>query len=243
MINQWRRPSLLAIFAHPDDEAFGPAGTLARYADMNCHVALICATRGEAGRRHGSPPFCSQEQLGDVRENEMRAAARTLGLRELIFLGVPDKLLSSADQDWVVGQMVAHIRRLRPHVVITFGPDGSLSPHPDHKAIHRQATAAWHKAGQEGAYPEQVRSGLKPWRPRRLYYLDWGGATQVDVTDYRRHRLQAIRDHKTQTQQETWAWDNRAGLGQMRSTEGFTLAAGPGPDPLTDLFDGLEDLV
>src|SRR5512136_1653190 len=111
--------TLLAIFAHPDDESFGAGGTLAKYAAEGTRVALICATRGEAGIEGMSP-----EEAGQVREQELRTAAATLGLAEVRFLGYGDGELAQADPERVVAQLVSAMRDIRPHVVITFGPDG-----------------------------------------------------------------------------------------------------------------------
>ncbi len=83
------RKTLLAVFAHPDDEAFGVGGTLARYAAQGVRVVLACATRGEAGQI-SDPSLATPENLGRVREEELRCAARALGVREVIFLGYRD---------------------------------------------------------------------------------------------------------------------------------------------------------
>ena len=77
--------SLLAVYAHPDDEAFGTGGTLSRYAAEGVKVYLVCAARGEAGEI-SDPSFASPETLGQVREGELRCAAETMGISELIFL-------------------------------------------------------------------------------------------------------------------------------------------------------------
>ena len=148
--------TLLAIFAHPDDESFGAGGTLAKYAADGTRVALICATRGEAGIEGMSP-----EEAGLVREQELRTAAATLGLAEVRFLGYGDGELAQADPERVVAQLVSAMRDIRPHVVITFGPDG-ISGHSDHVAIHHLATQAFDQAGL----------------PAQLYYLAHSEATQ-----------------------------------------------------------------
>jgi LmbE family N-acetylglucosaminyl deacetylase len=125
--------SLLAVFAHPDGEAFGTGGTLARYASEEVVTTLVCATRGEVGEiaeGTGATP----ETLGEVRENELRCAAETVGVKGLIFLGYRDsgmagrpenqhpQALVNAPAVEVVPQLVAIIRRVRPEVVVTFEP-------------------------------------------------------------------------------------------------------------------------
>ncbi len=126
--------ALLVILAHPDDESFPMGGTLARYAADGVPVTLLCATRGEAGIP-GLPP----EMAGQVRQRELLAAAGTLGITEVRFLGYRDGQLAQADQESVVARLAAVMREIRPTAVITFGPDG-ITGHPDHIAIHQMTT-------------------------------------------------------------------------------------------------------
>jgi len=168
--------SLLAVFAHPDDEAFGTGGTLAHYAAQGVRVDLVCATRGEAGEI-ADPALATHETLGAVRESELRCAAGMLGINEVIFLGYRDSGMAGTPEnadprafvnisaEEVVSRLVGIIRRLRPQVVITFEPEGGYG-HPDHKAIHRHTVAAFHAAADASAFPEQGPA----WQAARLYY-------------------------------------------------------------------------
>ncbi len=173
--------TLMAVFAHPDDESFGIGGTLAYYSnDPDVRVILVCATRGEAGEI-SDPGLATQEHLGEVRERELRCACQTLGVDALYFLGYRDsgmagspdnqhpRALNMADAGEVVGQIVAHIRREKPHVVVTFDETGGYG-HPDHVAIHRHAKAAFAAAGDPSKYPEQIAAGLQPYQAQKLYY-------------------------------------------------------------------------
>ena len=81
--------SLLAVVAHPDDETYGCGGLLAKYASEGVRVVLVCATRGEAGEI-SDPSLATPENLGQVREQELREAARTLGVTDLCLLGYRD---------------------------------------------------------------------------------------------------------------------------------------------------------
>jgi LmbE family N-acetylglucosaminyl deacetylase len=132
---------LLAITAHPDDETLGFGGTLARYAAEGVSVYVLAATRGQSGRYGDGSEHPGPEQLGRIREAELRAAAAELGVREVSLLDYMDGSLDSADPAAATGTIAGHIRRIRPHVVITFAPDGSYG-HPDHIAISQFATAA-----------------------------------------------------------------------------------------------------
>jgi N-acetyl-1-D-myo-inositol-2-amino-2-deoxy-alpha-D-glucopyranoside deacetylase len=160
--------TLLVLFAHPDDESFAVGGTMAHYARQGVRVVLGTATRGEAGITHdegaGHPA-----DMGQVREEELRCACRTLGVHELRLLGYRDSGMAGdpqndhpnafchADPERVVGQILDLFREFQPEVVLTFGPEGGYG-HPDHLAIHRHTTAAWEQA-EDLAVP-----------PRKLYY-------------------------------------------------------------------------
>lgn len=171
---------LLAVFAHPDDESFGPGGTLARYAAEGADVHLICATNGEVGAM-GKEFMAGYCEPADRRVAELRCAANTLGLRGLHLLGYRDSgmagsphndhpdCLAQADTQEVAARVTGYIRELRPQVVLTFDPIGGYK-HPDHIAAHRAAVAAFHAAGDPAAYPEQTDQGLTPHQPQKLYY-------------------------------------------------------------------------
>ena len=172
--------SLLAVFAHPDDETFGPGGTLARYAESGVEVHYGCATRGEAGEvADGS--LDGYEDIAHLRTAEVECAARILGIQEVHFLGYrdsgmagsednlhPDSLQQAPDQE-VIGKIVALIRRLRPQVLITFDSHGGYG-HPDHVKVHRVATEAFYAAANPEQFSEQKDQGLAPHQTQRLYY-------------------------------------------------------------------------
>ncbi len=173
------RGTLLAAFAHPDDESFGPGGTLALYAQRGYAVHLICATRGEAGTL--TPGMEGGADVGALREAELRCAVEALGIHGLHLLGYRDsgmpgspdhnhpRAFIRAPFEQVVSQLVALIRRIRPEVVLTFDPYGGYG-HPDHIFMHRAMWEAFHRAGDSEAFPEHRAQGLPPHRPARLYY-------------------------------------------------------------------------
>jgi LmbE family N-acetylglucosaminyl deacetylase len=154
------RLTLMAVFAHPDDESFGTGGTLARYSD---------------------PKLTTHERLGEVREYELRCACQHLGVEDVHFLGYRDsgmagteenldpRSLAMADLDEVVGKIVAHIRRERPEVIVTFDEAGGYG-HPDHIAIHYHAKAAFAAAADPAMYPEQIDAGLEAHQAKKLYF-------------------------------------------------------------------------
>jgi LmbE family N-acetylglucosaminyl deacetylase len=132
---------LMCVFAHPDDESLGMGGTLAKYAAEGVETYVLTATRGQRGWRGVPRVDPGPQSFGRLREAELRAAVEILGVRELILLDYMDGELDQADPAEIVGQIAGHLRRVRPHVVITFGPDGAYG-HPDHIAISQFATAA-----------------------------------------------------------------------------------------------------
>jgi LmbE family N-acetylglucosaminyl deacetylase len=144
--------TLVAIFAHPDDEAFGTGGTLAKYAHEGVDVHLITATLGEAGQI-ANPDFTFTQPLSVVREQELRCACQHYGVKELHLLGYIDGQTTIAPQGEAVYKIVSLLRQIKPQVVISFGPDGVYG-HYDHLAAHRWATAAVQLAGHADCWPE-----------------------------------------------------------------------------------------
>ena len=159
------RLKLMCILAHPDDESLGFGGILSRYADEGVATYLLTATRGEHGWLGPADEYPGPDALGRIRERELRDAADVLGLREVTFLGYEDGLLDRADPGEAVARIAAHVRRLRPDVVATFGPHGAYG-HPDHIAISQFATAAVVAA----ADPDHDGDGGRPHRVSKLYY-------------------------------------------------------------------------
>src|SRR2546426_7323016 len=172
---------LLACFAHPDDEAFTASGVLAASTARGVQVCLVCATCGEEGDIR-QPGVATRETLGQVRHEELRRSCTVLGLQEPIMLGYRDSGWGASAAQYhpnafiqappwqVVQRLVEEIRRFKPHIVLTFEPDG-ISGHKDHKAISRHTTAAVQMAGDPAAFPEQAQAGLFPYHPLRLFYV------------------------------------------------------------------------
>ncbi len=161
---------LLACLAHPDDESLGTGGTLIRYAEEGVETYLVTATYGDAGRYKGArdgPTWPGRDGLAKIREQELRAAAGVLGVREVIGLGYRDGELDRAPAGEVIARIAAEIRRLRPQVVFTFAGDGSYG-HPDHIAISQFTTAAVVRA----AHADPDVAGA-PHAVSKLYWLAW----------------------------------------------------------------------
>ncbi len=166
---------LLGIFAHPDDEGT-MSGAILQYSITGVETGLVCATRGEVGEI-ADPALATPENLGEVREGEMRAAAEMLGVRNLWFLGYRDsgmagtaenqdpRAFNQASAAEVVGKLVGIIRQFRPQVMVTFDESGGYG-HPDHIAIYRHTTSAFYAAADAVQYPEHGPAHMVS----KLYY-------------------------------------------------------------------------
>ncbi len=160
---------LMCVLAHPDDESFGTGSTLAKYSAEGVETVLVTATRGERGWFGDAKEDPGLAALGKIREAELHAAAQVLGIHQVRFLDYIDGDLDQADPLEAVAQIVAHVRRVRPQVVVTFGPDGSYG-HPDHIAIS-QFTATALVCAADADYGQAT--GLAPYRVPKLYYKVW----------------------------------------------------------------------
>jgi LmbE family N-acetylglucosaminyl deacetylase len=168
--------TILAVLAHPDDESFGMGGTLALYAQKGYNVHLVCATRGEVGMvdEHFMQEY---QSISELREVELRCAARTLGLTSVHFLDYrdsgmpgtadnqhPDALVNRPVEE-VAAKVVKYIRELQPGLVLTFDPIGGYR-HPDHIHIQQATTLAFKKAADPSYHPEAGPA----FQPLGLYY-------------------------------------------------------------------------
>ena len=160
------RLKLMCVFAHPDDETFGCGGLIAKYAAEGIAVHLLTATRGERGWMGDAADNPGLAALGQIREAELRAAANSLGIRDLQFLDYIDGELDRVDAAEAIGRIVTHLRRVRPHVVVTFDPFGAYG-HPDHIAL-TQFTQAAVIAAADAQYVDADQQA--PYRVSKFYY-------------------------------------------------------------------------
>jgi LmbE family N-acetylglucosaminyl deacetylase len=172
---------LLAVLAHPDDESLGNGGTLAKYSAEGVATHVVTATRGERGRFGDADPKPAPEVVGKAREAELRSAARVLGVREVSFLDYLDGELDQAPPQQAIARIAWHVRRIRPQVVITFGPDGGYG-HPDHIAISQFTAAAIVEAAQPAPVCDREseranQGGHPPHAVDKLYYMAWDEVT------------------------------------------------------------------
>lgn len=180
-------PTILALFAHPDDESFGPGGTLARYAAEGANVHVIIATDGIAGSVEDDSYRLSHDTLAQVRSTELSNAAVELGVTSIWSLpyrdsgmrGSPDNEHPDALIQQPIEQLAAEVQeymeRLHPQVVITHDPFGGYG-HPDHVRCCQAVTAAFHNLRQNAASSDTILAATgddgvhRRYQPQKLYY-------------------------------------------------------------------------
>jgi LmbE family N-acetylglucosaminyl deacetylase len=126
-----KKPVVAAIFAHPDDEAFGPSGTLCQLSKTH-DVYIFCATRGEAGNNHLTDS--QGKTIGDIREEELRKSASIIGVKDVIMLGYIDGMLSNSIYHDIADKIIRYLDELQPKILLTYEPRG-ISGHLDHIAM------------------------------------------------------------------------------------------------------------
>ena len=243
---------LLCVTAHPDDEAGAFGGTLLYYGERGVETSVICMTEGTAARNRGTST--TNEELAQLRRAEFAESIEVLRIAQGEVLNYQDGGLDRADLYHAVGDLVLRIRRIRPHVMITFGPDGGLTGHLDHAMAGVFATQAFEWAGRADRYPEHLQQGLRVHRVQKLYYHtadfllpDRPPISQPPVTariDVGTHRfekkVEAFKKHATQAPLFEKVRQNLGhGMGRY---EMYHLAATSSPREAkleTDLFEGV----
>jgi LmbE family N-acetylglucosaminyl deacetylase len=224
-------PAILCVVPHPDDEAFGPAGTIARYVAQGVPVDLLTFTRGQRGTT--STAADTPEALGLLREYETRASARVLGIRDLTILDYMDGDLEQADVEELAGHVLRAIDRGGIDTIIGLGPLG-LTRHADHIASHRATLLAAQRSTKE----------------LRLFYVAVEGqwvkelnlegpeaepTHHIDISDTLPLKLAALACHSSQEDSRQF-FAGLAATGQR--VEWFHRALPPydGVQPASDLF-------
>lgn len=260
------RKVLAAVVAHPDDDMFGCAGTVALHAhDPDFRFVLIHLTSGEAGPL-ADPALATRETLGAVREEEDRRSWVALGRSpdRHEFFRAPDHRIEEQPSDELVDRIADVFEQERPDVVITFGPDG-ITGHPDHITTGKVATEAFHRTrgrrNGEGfrrllhqAIPQSmldewnrrlVASGKDPMDPTQLYQprgvSDGTIGVLVDCGPVVDRKLAALQEHRTQAgdMEDMHEEERRMAL----AFESHVIAwpeRTAGDAVLTDVFEGLD---
>ena len=159
---------VLGVYAHPDDEVFCAGGALAKYVAAGAEAMVVSATRGQAGQIR-SAQIATRHTLGQVREQELHRGCQQLGVQHSLCLDYGDGMLQDLDPEILIAHVTEIIRRFRPDIVLTFGPDGGYG-HPDHVTISAVTTAACKRSGDPTHFPDQLAAGLAPHQPAQVYH-------------------------------------------------------------------------
>ena len=261
--------SLLAVFAHPDDEVFC-GGTLAHYADLGVGVTLVCATKGDAGKVTDPELNVSgPEELATLRAKELQRSAELLGVGNVIMLGYGDsgreertrtgdtKALMNVDLSELEAKIREVISEVRPQVIMTFDPHGAYG-HADHLAVHRATSAAFFSTGHLEASPRRLFFGVNPIQTAKmlgeargldplLYGVSDDTVTvKLDVKTQAEKKQAALKAHRSQmgpsSRMAQMTEEAKRQLENFFETEAFALGGFRGPLnlPLRGLFDGLD---
>ncbi len=237
--------TVLAIFAHPDDESLTCGGTLARLADAGANVVVVCGSHGEAGSI-SDPVLAPDGDLGRVRANELTEAAKVLGVAEVVVLAHPDGCLRWAHVSEFHADIVSLVERHRPSAIITFADDG-LYWHLDHVGVHERTYTAVRSFGDAAPplYYVTMRKGIM----REVFAAArtegrapadssfWGIAPDafgeaarpagfgIDVRPWIARKLAALRCHRTQIgPRNPIAWIGEEDARRWLGVEYFTRA-------------------
>jgi LmbE family N-acetylglucosaminyl deacetylase len=193
----------MSIHAHPDDQEFTVAGTLAKWARAGCAIVSVCITSGQGGSNRHTPADMTRARLGPLREVEQRSACRVLGIEDVVFMGYEDGTLQATIE--LRRDLTRLIRRHRPEAVVCGDPTvryygSTYMNHPDHRAAADAALdAVFPSAGTRLIFPELVDEGLPPHEVREVYihgaerpdtFIDIGALLPVKLAALREHRSQ-----------------------------------------------------
>ena len=186
---------VLVVTPHPDDAEFGVAGTVAKWTQAGKQVVYVVCTNGNKGT---SDPDVKPEELAEIRQNEQRAAAEVLGVREVVFLENQDQGLEDTPE--FRKQIVRMIRRYRPQTVVTADPYRRYIWHRDHR-IAGQVTidAVFPYARDHLAFPDLLEEGLQPHKVKEMLF--WAAENinfRSDITATFDLKLAALRCHASQ---------------------------------------------
>jgi LmbE family N-acetylglucosaminyl deacetylase len=191
---------VLAISAHPDDLDFGCAGTLALWARSGAELWYLICTSGDKG---SDDPRLPRRQIALTRQEEQRAAARLVGVREVVFLGFPDGELQNDDK--LRKELVRWIRRIRPDVVLCQDPgnrsfENPYVSHRDHRMAAEAAFDALYPAcGNPHFFPELLEQGLGPHKVREVLFFGTHSPNfWQDITQVMDLKIQAVLCHRSQ---------------------------------------------
>ena len=195
---------VLCIVAHPDDETRLCGGVIAHLTGLGVQVRLLCLTRGEGGEL-GEPPLAERANLGQMRQQELRCAARALGIHSVTFMGYVDPAVGVNDEtsapthnpDELTDQLAAQIRLHSPAAVLTHGSNGEYG-HPAHRMLHRLTRRAVEAMEPKSPLLYSFSAHFPEHGYPRLTNRDDPAHLIVDVKPVLEHVIAAAECHRTQ---------------------------------------------
>jgi LmbE family N-acetylglucosaminyl deacetylase len=226
--------SAMSIHAHPDDQEFTVAGTLAKWARLGCTVVSVIVTSGDAGSNDPARDEKYKPELAHLREAEQQAANAVLGIQETVFLHYPDGVLEPTLA--LRKDLTRQIRRFKPEVVVTgdpthrfFGSD--YVNHPDHRAAASAACdAVFPSAGTRLIFTDLLAEGFEPHDVKRLYlqgsedpntWVDIHASLDAKIAALKKHASQ-IGDFDVDKEMRAWAKDTGKKKG-LRAAEAYKV--------------------
>jgi LmbE family N-acetylglucosaminyl deacetylase len=243
---------MMVVTAHPDDEASSFGGSLLLYRERGVETCIICLTPGQAASYRGGAR--NDTELASMRREEFAAACKILRVARGIVLDYPDGQLHRLDMQRAVSDLTLRIRQFRPQVLLTFDPAGGVTGHTDHTMASVFATLAFHWAGRNNRFPDQLSSSVAPHRIQKLYYATADftlpdrqpitlppASAVIEIGDHLEAKIQAFKAHTSQ--QPLWSlfeeYARKRGAREM-----FHLAASVKTglaEQESDLFAGVDE--
>ncbi|MFH1738978.1 MAG: PIG-L deacetylase family protein [bacterium] len=199
-VEKWEGKTILALTPHPDDEAFGAGGTLAKLADNGNNIHVVIYTSDNAG---SNDPEMTKERLAEIRKKEEEEACAILKIprEDLVWLGYEDGMLEYVDQKLLTKQIAQEIRRIRPDAIFTIDPGAPYQQW--HKSDHRMASIvsvdAIRAARWRLYFPELEQDGFKAWDvPVCFFFYSAQPNYTVDISDMVERKCKALAAHTSQ---------------------------------------------
>ncbi|MFC1982454.1 PIG-L deacetylase family protein [Chloroflexota bacterium] len=219
-----KQAQVMVVTPHPDDAEFGVAGTVVKWVREGRNIVYVVCTSGDKGT---SDINVKPEKLAKIREQEQLAAAKVLGVRDVVFLRRPDQSLEDTPE--FRKEIVRLIRMYRPETVVTAGPYRRYIWHRDHRIVGRVTMdAIFPYARDHLSYPDLLEEGLQPHKVKEVFL--WASQDDVnycsDITDTFDVKMAALRCHKSQVENNFSEMEKRlrAWARQMSGNQPYELA-------------------
>jgi len=203
MNNEYIPQRVMSIHAHPDDQEFSVAGTLAKWAQAGCEIISVIITSGDSGSNDPSKDESYKPVLAELREKEQLAANDLIGVKETVFLHYPDGELEPTIA--LRKELTRLIRQFKPDSVLAGNPEAwfygdEYLNHPDHRAAAQAACeAAFPSAGSRLMFADLLAAGYEPHDVKRLYVHGTDKSnTWVDITETMDLKIKALQQHASQ---------------------------------------------